>query len=461
MAWLGGGSRKNPISVLIHGVPHRVEISDRDNVTVDLTFGGGIGGLTSAVALKHCSSIEIDLYEQATHITEIGAGITVWPRTWEVLKSLGLEQDLLALLPEGHSDEPKLAFEYRLSDRKEGFTFHKVYARGGALCFHRQEILAALLKHVPESCRIHLSHRLSRYSEETDNVKLWFENGKEATCDLLVAADGIRSVVRDSSTSIASKGLFYTGSQCFRGLIPKEKLEKLYPDHRALYSPINYCGKNQHIIVYPISGGKIINVVAFFTRLEEEGRQWEGPGINSATTEDALGQFSGWEDEVVQLLGCIETPTRWAIQDLYPLQTYASRRVALVGTENFPFIIIMAITYIITGEKGAGAGQAIEDGYILGQLFLNRKSEKWEHVLQAYNFVRQPFVNMIKNMTRIQGLHYELNSPGLDDVTNVGQELSPEQISLLRSGLTENRSWWEADAEEELRRAIEVVRTEN
>lgn len=68
--------------------------------------GGGIGGLCCAVALKNCPGVEIDLYEQANQITEIGAGITVWPRTWGILKSLGLEGDLLELLPERYTDEP-------------------------------------------------------------------------------------------------------------------------------------------------------------------------------------------------------------------------------------------------------------------------------------------------------------------------------------------------------------------
>jgi salicylate hydroxylase len=61
--------------------------------------------LTCAVALKNSRDIEIDLYEQAAQITEIGAGITVWPRTWDILKSLDLEEDLLAVLPEEYSDE--------------------------------------------------------------------------------------------------------------------------------------------------------------------------------------------------------------------------------------------------------------------------------------------------------------------------------------------------------------------
>ncbi|KAJ4480201.1 hypothetical protein J3R30DRAFT_3701571 [Lentinula aciculospora] len=65
----------------------------------------GIGGLMPcAVALKDCPAIELDFYEQATQITKIGAGITIWPSTWMFLKSLGLEMNLLAILPEGYND---------------------------------------------------------------------------------------------------------------------------------------------------------------------------------------------------------------------------------------------------------------------------------------------------------------------------------------------------------------------
>lgn len=68
------------------------------------TSGGGIGGLACAVALKDHTNIEIDVYEQAAQITEIGAGVTVWPRTWEILKLLGLEEDLSVLLKEPPSN---------------------------------------------------------------------------------------------------------------------------------------------------------------------------------------------------------------------------------------------------------------------------------------------------------------------------------------------------------------------
>ncbi|KIK50758.1 hypothetical protein GYMLUDRAFT_51025 [Collybiopsis luxurians FD-317 M1] len=303
---------------------------------------------------------------------------------------------------------------------------------------------ATLLKHVPEICRIHLDHRLLRCEEKEDCVKLFFKNDEEANCDVLIAADGIHSVVREL---IPNRGLFYTGTQVFRGLIPKEKMQKLYPDHRTIRDPVNYSGKNQHIVVYPISGGRIINVVAFFSKPEDEGKPMDDLEIRSATTEEAVDKFSGWEDEVTQLLKSIEKPTRWVIRDLYPMETYVSRRIALVGDA----------AHNMTPHLGAGAGQAMEDGYILGRLFSEGGSARWDRILQAYDLVRHPFGNMIQRNARAQGFNYELNAPGLENIKEKGQELSPEQISILRNAITENRSWYENDADEDLARAVEFL----
>ncbi|KAJ3727753.1 hypothetical protein C8R42DRAFT_638875 [Lentinula raphanica] len=417
-------------------------------------IGGGIGGLTCAVALKDCANIELDIYEQATQITEIGAGITVWPRTWGVLKSMGLENDLLEILPEGFSEEPKLAFEFRISDRKDGYTFHKIYAKGGALCFHRQEIQRTLLNHISkESCHIHLSHRMIRCVETQEGVKMFFQNGSEAICDVLVGADGIKSVTRELFRPGNDSGIFYTGSQVYRGLIPREVLAKTYPSHKALQGPIQYCGKNKHIVVYPISGGRTINVVAFFTNPNDEGKPVNGPEIQRATTADALAEFYGWEDEVGQLLSAIENPSRWVIRDLHPMDTYVSRRIAMIGDSCHNMT-----PHLGAGADGEKTGQAMEDGYILGRLFSKAGAENWETILKAYNHVRQPFANMVQRNARDQGFHYELNAPGFENITSMGEELSPEQLSLLRTTITMNWSWWEEDAEEDLDRAARLLK---
>ncbi|KAF9074399.1 hypothetical protein BDP27DRAFT_1317015 [Rhodocollybia butyracea] len=405
--------------------------------------GGGIGGLLCAVALKDCLNIEIDLYEQALQITEIGAGIALWSRTRKFLEYLGLKEDLVATLPEGFNfNQPPEGVEFRISDRKEGFTFLNGDMK--ALPFHRQDLQQTLLKHVPSFCRIHLDHRLIKCKEQEDCVELYFKNGSEATCDVLIGADGIKSMTREC---FHHKGIFYTGIQVFRGLIPKENLEKINPKHRTLQRQTIYCGKNKHVVVYPISRGRFINVVAFFSNMADEGKPLDGPEIKSATTEEVLSHFVGWEEEVQELLGSVENPSRWMIRDLRPMDTYVSRRISLLGDA----------AHLMQPHLGAGAGQAMEDGYVLGRLFCEGGSEIWARILQAYNYVRQPYGNMIQRNARNQGFCYELNAPGFEDVKEIGQELTSEQISVLSDAITKNYSWVESDADGDFARAMQFL----
>lgn len=144
--------------------------------------------------------------------------------------------------------------KFRIGDRKEGFTFHELYTKGlsappnpgrkleltrahigGSLMFHRQELQRTLLNHILKFCRIHLSHRLIRCEEGQESVKLYFGNGIEEEVDILIAADGIKSVARESFTN---EGIFYTGTDAFRALIPMETFVKSYPNHGNMKDPV-------------------------------------------------------------------------------------------------------------------------------------------------------------------------------------------------------------------------------
>lgn len=93
-------------------------------------IGGGVGGLTCAIALKDCRWLEVDLYESASILTEIGAGITLWHRTWTILKNLGLEKDFLEITDEKPRDEPGPVFMFRLGDSASGFDLCELMSTG-------------------------------------------------------------------------------------------------------------------------------------------------------------------------------------------------------------------------------------------------------------------------------------------------------------------------------------------
>ncbi|KAI3615121.1 salicylate hydroxylase [Moniliophthora roreri] len=432
--------------------------------------GGGIGGLTCAVALKKCQNIELNLYEAAAQIAEIGAGITVWPRTWKILKAMGMEESLVKGLKEKPNDEPKIAFTFRKSDQRDGYTFHQIringkesdlttygtcfssfHTAGGNYNFHRKDIQQALLEQVPPFCDVHLQHRVVECEELPDGVKIRFANGKSAMCDMVIGADGIKSVVRRHVRHVSSSdnGVVYTGTVAFRGLVPREKLAELHPGHRTLEEPVNYCGKDRHIVVYPISQGRIVNVVAFYSRPWDEGKPLPGPEVRNATLEEVLEVYAGWEQEVQDLLNCIENPTCWAIQELRPLDSYISGRALLLGDA----------AHAMTPHLGAGAGQAMEDAYILGEIMARSPCTISDipRILKIYDSIRQPFANYILTTARTQGLYYEFNAPGFHDVKKQGHSLTEEQKLTLKEKYTEHWSWVSTSVDEDHRRAVAML----
>ncbi|KAK7460590.1 hypothetical protein VKT23_009311 [Stygiomarasmius scandens] len=462
-------------------------------------IGGGIGGLTLAASLGaqwHSSAgvdasqvLSVDLYESAAKITEIGAGITVWPRTWKLLKAIGLERDLKDVLSEREkcdTEGERLAFSFRKSDQEHGFTFHQLYMQGGSTCFHRQDVQRTLLNHLPSFCQIHLNHRLVQCTEASDGVTLTFQNGVKTTYDLVIGADGIHSVTRNCLSGFRSKnpnlycpypdpnlakdGVFFTGTVAYRGLIPKEKMESLHPGHRTIEEPVIYCGKSRHIVVYPISQGKVINVVAFTSQVDNEGKPLDGPTVRECTIEEVLEEYRGWEPEVIELLECIERPTCWAILDLLPLGSYVSpnKRVGLMGDAS----------HAMTPHLGAGAGQAMEDGYILGGIisrlpFLLPKESTLtkndigpivSRMLQVYDSIRQPFGNSIMSRARKQGFYYEFNAEEFVSPKTESGRVKPTDdsfwIPLLQNTFTNHWSWAWTDptAEDDMRRAEEMLK---
>lgn len=124
---------------------------------------------------------------------------------------------------------------------------------GGFKGFHRADVQRVFLKHIPPSCRIHFSKRLVNYQESADDVRMDFEDGSSAICNLLVGADGIKSTVRGVLLrGLAAKSLspserakyeesvhpIWTGTIAYRGLVSFEVLSEVSPQHRTLTTPV-------------------------------------------------------------------------------------------------------------------------------------------------------------------------------------------------------------------------------
>ncbi|KAL1671441.1 hypothetical protein EV122DRAFT_226575, partial [Schizophyllum commune] len=315
-------------------------------------------------------------------------------------------------------------FTCRKSDQAEGQTFRDVYIENGKMMLlHRAEVQDLLLKHISPDIKIYLSHRLEDYSYGThaaERIELRFRGGQVARCDLLIAADGVHSVVRRVFLSNLAEKMgrpelrdalapVFSGTNAYRGLVAPEQLAEVWPSHPVLKKPFIYCGKDKHVVAYPISCGRAVNVIAFYTDMSKEDTPFEGSQIGQATAEEVMKTYEGWEPEVRAVLSCLHNPSHWAIITQKPLVIWADDSVFLLGDA----------AHAMTTHLGAGAGQAIEDAYILAQIFAREQRKGLLAILSSetaslYNRLRPPIADFVSARARLQNRFYEFNEEGAE-----------------------------------------------
>jgi len=344
---------------------------------------------------------------------------------------------------------------------------------------HRVEFQTALAHHLEhEAITTHFSKKLSKYTLEGDGrVLLHFRDGSTEHCDVLVGADGIHSATRQTLIQLAAddartagdnelvqelsragvRDPVWSGTVAYRSLIPSERLRELNPNHGTLSSSVNYMGKNKHIIAFPVSLGKMVNFVGFVSQPEMEGTVWEGRTVEQRTHEDVAIAYQGWEAEVEQLVECIDNPSMWAINTLKALPICSHGPVAIMGDA----------AHAMTPHQGSGAGQAIEDAYVLAALLTHPAitRESIPRALKIYEKVRLPHGNDIQRRSRENGNLYEfaaderhphLSATDTSDTNRLGIDAN-QLVKEIGEAAVENWEWaWTTDAETEKDEAIRM-----
>ncbi|KAK7005713.1 RNA helicase [Favolaschia claudopus] len=398
-----------------------------------LERGGGIGGLCLAVALSKYAHIQVDVYEGAGRFKEIGAGVMIWNRTWRILELLGLAEQFEKVLD--ITPSPEVGFEYRRSDRLEGFKWHFVSMPYGCIRFHRAHFLDVFVDNLPQGIA-HFGKRLVSYEKQAGgDINLMFADGTNAVCDVLVGCDGIKSVVRAQMlrTKAAEEGQTasrmpeprWTGSIAYRGLIPSANLPSADGvRHRALVNPMMYCGQNKHVVAYSISQGNIVNVVAFATESDKENQDYGGEWVTECSKDEMLQCFAGWEPEVMALLERIDSPTKWGIHHLEPkIPFYVSDRVVLVGDA----------AHGMSPHLGSGAGQAIEDALVLASVLGATPINSVDKALEAYQRTRLPVANGVLQASFESGKMFEFNSAFAEEYGPLGPAIGRQWDFLTES----------------------------
>ena len=351
-------------------------------------IGGGIGGLTVASALM-ARGIAVELYEQTDELTPVGAGIQLTPNAVKVLRALGLESGLreTGFFPQatvGHDwRSGKVVFRSPLAgdcERLYGAPYVQI---------HRADLQRILCEKLP-STTVRLGKRCVAVRDDRRSAAARFADGTEVEADLVVAADGIRSVAR---TTLFTEGTpRFTGNICWRSVIPFDR-----PDH-DLVAPNNaiWFGPHGHVVTYYVKGGKAVNLVACL-----ETETWTEESWNArSTTAELRAAYAGWHPRLQRLFERANEVFKWGLFDREPMPTWTIGRVTLLGDAAHPMLPYLS----------QGAAMAMEDGLVLARM-LAEDPEDVELALRRYEAIRIPRTARVQLTSRAQGQKNHLTSP--------------------------------------------------
>ncbi|MER5428997.1 FAD-dependent monooxygenase [Streptomyces sp. NPDC002588] len=340
--------------------------------------GGGIGGLATA-AFLHRAGIEATVYEQAPALTEVGAGLVVSPNAVRLLRSLGRLDRLrerAVPLQVGWEfrrwEDGRVLFSQNLGEECEQRFGEQSYVA------HRADLLTAVKAAVPESW-LRLGTRLAGLRRLDRGVELTFADGSREVADVVVGADGVHTTVGQFVTAAGSPR--FSGMCAWRSLVAAENA----PAFARRPVQTLWLGPDRHLVHYPISAGKQINIVAFGPAHDWTTESWSAEG----RIEDLRAEFAGWSDDLEALLSAAERTGRWALLDRDPLPRWTDGPVALLGDAAHPMFPFFA----------QGAAQAMEDAAVLAGCLAGLPEDP-PAALRRYEDIRRPRATRVQQMSR-------------------------------------------------------------
>jgi len=354
-------------------------------VTRIAIIGGGIGGLTAGIALQQ-AGLEPVLYERAPAFGEVGAGLSISPNATHGLNALGFadwinahaNEPLEQCLFHGQTDEHLRTFDRRTARETYGAAYVQV---------HRAELHEALTSRFGlQNC--HLGAELAQIDA---SGALTFADGTQAQYDAVIAADGLRSIVRDKLFD--PEPAHFSGHVAWRALVDPARLSPEYVQRRNT----NHIGAGRNFVVYPVRHTALVNMVMLTQSTDWAEESWAAKGDIA----DLREIFSGWCPYVERAIDAIDESAlyRWGLFIRKPLENWVSGRVALLGDAAHPMLPYM----------GQGASSAIEDGIVLGRAFAAARDPA--QALALYQQTRLPRATFLQTESNLGGTRLQALDP--------------------------------------------------
>jgi salicylate hydroxylase len=340
-------------------------------------LGGGIGGLATAAFLRR-EGLEATVYEQASRITEVGAGLVVAPNAARLLRKLGVLDQFRE-----RAVQLDTGWEFRRWEDGRVLSAEDLAAKCDRLygdqtyTAHRADLLATIQSLVPAES-VELGRKCIGIDSAGEALRLTFADGHTEDADVVIGADGVHSIVRSSLFGVAPAT--YSGICAFRALVPADRA----PEFALRPAQTLWIGPDHHLVHYPVSDGRFVNLVAFAPAGDYTVESWTA----TATVEEFLAEFDGWDQRLTDLIRAAGTPGRWALLDREPLTHWSQDGATLLGDAAHPMFPFFA----------QGAAQAMEDAAVLARCLADGLDDP-RAALSRYEEIRIPRTTRIQTVS--------------------------------------------------------------
>ncbi|PAE40979.1 FAD-dependent oxidoreductase [Bacillus sp. 7884-1] len=346
-------------------------MNSKSNLRIAI-LGGGIGGASTAVALRH-AGFNVNVYEQAAATTEVGAGIGLRPPSIHYFKKWGLLEEIervthKSVQIEILSDQAEVVLKEQwpaLTDDP-----NEKWAR----LIHRADCLDTLINAIPSEF-LHLNHKCKNIVRHGDYAEIEFENGVKVEADLVIGADGIRSLTRTLFFSQAQPVFHHY--HAYRALVNEEETYGL-----ATEDTLRIIADDKvNIYLLPLKYRKQVSVDITVPHSDPTGR----PNVPK---EDMLRELKNYHPDLQKIA---ENVDHWDIRALYdidPINQWSNECITLLGDS----------AHSMLHNQGQGANMAIQDAGVLAECLL--EADSVAEALQKYETLRKPVCHLFQNLSR-------------------------------------------------------------
>jgi salicylate hydroxylase len=386
--------------------------------------GAGIGGLALALSLRRVG-IDYVVLERARALEFVGAGIQLSPNATRILQRLGVLAELEPMIVRpGHhrfidwqtADELLVT---PLGDLVRD-TFGSIYAHA-----HRAHLLDALATAIGDDERIRLGTEVARVTSEASGASAVLESGEVVSGDIVVAADGVRSQIRE--TMFHPQPPRFSGCMAWRGLTPAEHVRELGLKHDSYV----FMGPARSMVVYYVASGALVNWIGIGPSDGDTPESWTTQG----SVADALREYEDWHPTVRQIIEASAAPFKWALYDREPLEQWVNQRIVLLGDA----------AHAMLPYHAQGAAQSIEDAWVLARS-LEIHADTVDQALAHYEALRKPRATQVQDASRAAMHLFQMSLP--EDIAKRNARFAKTQ-ETIGEGFPPGQEWLFAyDAEQ-------------